>query len=479
MSEETLSNFEMFGLDSAIMRGVKDAGFVTPSPIQEKVIPMILQGRDVIGQAHTGTGKTAAFGLPAMNMMSKDRGVELLVLTPTRELAMQVSDELYRLGQSAGVRTATICGGQSYARQITLFNKGVQALSATPGRLLDLLKSNRLKNFAPSIVVLDEADEMLDMGFLEDIREIFEFLPKERQTLLFSATMPPPIRKLSESILKDPVFITVTQSDATNVDIEQRYYIIDEHEREDAVVRLIEGENPEKAIIFCRTRMEVDRLSTFFVACGYSAKGLHGDMEQPQRDEVMKSFRNNTISILVATDVAARGLDVADVTHVFNFHIPFDSKSYVHRIGRTGRAGKSGRAITLVTPVEFRKIRRIQHNIGTTIEQRLIPSLKKLRRERLKRLEDEIREFDAVDSDAAKMLNKLKEELDPFEIAARLISLHLSRQPESGPDHIGVFGERLNNILNERSRRNDGGKNDRMRKKRKFPTKSRRGGGKK
>ncbi|MDR3347372.1 MAG: DEAD/DEAH box helicase, partial [Helicobacteraceae bacterium] len=299
---EIHNSFESFGFKPQIMRGIKEAGFTDPSPIQVEAIPYILAGRDLIGQAHTGTGKTAAFGLPAMNQIERDNTVALLVITPTRELTTQVSDELFKLGRFAGMRTVTVYGGQSSHRQVDLIGRGAQVVVATPGRLLDLLQSGRLAHFEPSIVVLDEADEMLDMGFLDDIREIFKFLPADRQTLMFSATMPAPIRELAGRILKDPISIKVTAEETTNKDIAQHYYVIEEHERDDAILRLIDSEEPSKSIIFARTKKEVDRLSTMLIAKGYGAKGLHGDMEQRGREEVIKGFKTGQLEILVATD---------------------------------------------------------------------------------------------------------------------------------------------------------------------------------
>jgi ATP-dependent RNA helicase DeaD len=289
--ESATLTFEDFDLSEEIKSGIQAAGFKIPSPIQAQAIPAVLEGRDIVAQAHTGTGKTAAFGLPSMSMMDMSRGVSLLVIAPTRELATQVSDELYRLGSKAGVRTVTVYGGMSAGRQVDLISRGAQVVVATPGRLLDLLKSGRLRNFNPTHVVLDEADEMLDMGFLDDIQEIFGFLPVERQTLLFSATMPEAIKKLAKRILKEPQFITITKSETTNKDIDQQYYVIEEYERDDATVRLIDAQEAKKTIIFCRMKKEVDRLATTLISHGYMAKGLHGDMEQRQREEVIKSFR--------------------------------------------------------------------------------------------------------------------------------------------------------------------------------------------
>ncbi|MCP3968128.1 MAG: DEAD/DEAH box helicase [Lentisphaerae bacterium] len=446
-SNNSLNGFISFGLEDNIYQGVLAAGFKTPSEIQQEAIPPVLDGKDVIAQAHTGTGKTAAFGLPAMSRMHLDRGVEMLVITPTRELAFQVSDEIYRLGRYAGVRTGTVCGGQSYNRQITMINRGINVVVATPGRMLDLLTSGSLNYFEPSIVVLDEADEMLDMGFLDDIKEIYKFLPKERQNLLFSATMPPQIAKLAKSILNDPVVIkTVHEDESTNSDIEQQYCVIEERERENAIIRLIEDQCPSKAMLFCRTRTEVDRLSCSLGARGFNTKPLHGDMEQAQRTEVMQGFRQGLVDILVATDVASRGLDVSDVSHVFNYHMPFDTKSYIHRIGRTGRAGQKGIAITLVTPREYRQMGRIQKQTGAEITLSSIPSLKEMRLNRAERLKQDLVDQKPMKA-AEKLISSLDDSLDINEIAVKLASIILSEQAESGPEYIGLSRSRLDQII--------------------------------
>ncbi len=439
--------FESFGLKKEILEGIREAGFKVPSPIQEQVIPLILKGKDVIAQSHTGTGKTAAFGLPVMNNMKKDAGIELLVVTPTRELAAQISDEIYRLGKFAGIRTGTILGGHSYSRQLQILKNGVQVLAATPGRLLDMLKSGKIQINEPFTVVLDEADEMLDMGFLDDIMEIFTFLPDNRQTMLFSATMPEPIRRLAQKILHEPVFVrAMTTGESTNIDIGQCYYVIEEHEREMAVIRLMEDQDPEKAIVFCRTKLEVDKLSTYFGARGYNAKALHGDMEQAQRNQVMTSFRKGLIDILVATDVAARGLDVADVTHVFNYHMPFDAKMYIHRVGRTGRAGHKGMAITLVTPSEFRTIQRIEKSVGSTIELKVIPTLKDIKAEKINRLAREISDS-TPDKDGLALVEKLEKEMDLKSLAVALASMLLGDDETTGPDQIGFTEKALRQLI--------------------------------
>lgn len=451
MSEKETTGFEQFGLSSEVMYGINECGFKLPSPIQEKAIPIILAGKDMVGQAHTGTGKTAAFGLPAISLLQKTGEVEMLVITPTRELAMQVSDELYRYGKFADVNTTTVYGGQSYSRQYERLRKGTPIVVATPGRLLDILSSGKIKKFAPSIVVLDEADEMLDMGFLEDIQKIFTYLPEERQTLLFSATMPDSIKRLASGILKDPIHISVMNKEKTVKDIDQRYYVIEEYERDDAIIRLIDSFEPTRSIIFCRTKKEVERICTTLIGRGYSAKGLHGDMEQHQREEVMNSFRDGRLYTLVATDVAARGLDVKDVTHVFNYHMPFDSESYIHRIGRTGRAGSKGIAITLVTPQELRGLNRIQRNIGGVMDQKFIPTLQEVRDENIAKLVEKVSSCD-VDKKAAEVLEMLTEAHSEVNIALKLVTILLDRESYTGPDHIGLSPKRVERAFEEEKR---------------------------
>ena|GEM_PF-331624 len=443
--------FNEFDFHKELLKGVKIAGFREPSPIQEMVIPIIKNGEDLVGQAHTGTGKTAAFGLPIINKIVNGEIERALVITPTRELATQVSDELYHLGRFCGIRTITVYGGVGYGRQIALIHKGVQIVVATPGRLKDLYKKGKIESFNPEVVVLDEADEMLDMGFLEEIKEIFEYIPQNRQTLLFSATMPEPIKALADEILTTPQFISVVGQDesTTNNVIEQVYYVINESQRDDAIVRLLETEKIKKCIIFCRMKREVDRLTEHLQAIGFNAKGLHGDLEQIQRDEVIKAYRRNQIQIMVATDVAARGLDVKQVTHVFNYHIPFDPQSYVHRIGRTGRAGKSGKAITLVSTTEFRELQRIQKEVGAEMRLETID------------LEDNesdsCGDFSSLDkqvrsiniSDCAIDFIDSMEDMDYHEFVERVVTILLSKQKKTSVKQIGYDLDSVNSMLDE------------------------------
>jgi ATP-dependent RNA helicase DeaD len=453
--EEKTMTFDELGLKQELLKSVKFAGFTTPSPIQAQAIPVVIAGRDMVGQAHTGTGKTAAFALPALHNMKMDGSVEMLVITPTRELATQVSDEIFKYGRNLGAKTVTVYGGSSYKRQLDLIARGASVVVATPGRMLDILKRGMIPDFAPNMVVLDEADEMLDMGFLDDINEIFSYLPKERQTLLFSATMPAPIKTLASRILKDPEFISITKGETTNTDIEQLYYVIDEHERDDAIIRLMDSETTNKCVVFCRTKSEVDRLSNVLSNAGYLANGLHGDMEQRQRENVIKGFKQNSVKVLVATDVAARGIHVNNISHVFNYHIPFDPESYVHRIGRTGRAGTKGKAITLLTPLEFKELQRIKQKVGTSMSHAFVPSKNDLRTSTIDNMVKTIEDHKIYD-EAHKVLDRLKEDIDEETIMYKLISMILDKQDIKGPSSIGIPADKLDAILARAAQRGGG-----------------------
>ncbi|MEA3491241.1 MAG: DEAD/DEAH box helicase [Campylobacterota bacterium] len=466
--------FTDFDLKSTIQQSIDEAGFKEPSPVQKEAIPLILEGQDIIAQAQTGTGKTAAFGLPMMNQMKADGSIEGLVIVPTRELAMQVSDELYRFGKLSGLKTATVYGGTAYGKQIERI-KQASIVVATPGRLQDLLESGRIK-MSPSVVVLDEADEMLDMGFLDEIKNIFTFIPKDRQTLMFSATMPKAIRRLAEEILNRPKTISITKAESTNTNISQHYYVVQDRERDDALVRLIDYKTPTKCIIFCRMKKEVDRLVSHLTSQGFKVSGLHGDMEQKQREVTIRGFKQGGIDIFVATDVAARGLDVNDVTHVFNYHIPFDSESYVHRIGRTGRAGKTGEAITLVSPNELRTIKRIEKDVGAKLVTQVIPTRQEVQNSKSNELIAAIANTQ-ITEDAINLVKTLQHDLDIVTIAHLLASRLQESHNIKGKDNIGLGLEEIELLIeramqnrgNSRNRsgsrrRRSGGSNDRNRR---------------
>ncbi|MFA6931525.1 MAG: DEAD/DEAH box helicase, partial [Lentisphaeria bacterium] len=449
----TEKGFKSFGLGADLMRGIKEAGFTEPTLIQQKAIPELMAGRDLIGQALTGSGKTAAYGLPAMERIRGKAGLQFLTLVPTRELAAQVSSELFKLGHHAGIKTAAFTGGQAYSRQENLLRQGINILVATPGRLIDLIKTGHFDGMNPSVIVVDEADEMLDMGFLDDVKTILDQFPGPHQTMLFSATLPKQVVNLAQKILHNPVDITTAISEATNNDIEQQYFVIEEHERVNAVIRLIDSDNVSKAIIFCRTREETDALNILLGGRGYNVNCLHGDMEQAQRSRVMNAFRKCEIDILVATDVAARGLDVDDVSHVFNFHMPFDSRGYVHRIGRTGRAGKAGKAITLVSPRELRQLEAIRHSVGAEIQLGMIPTRKDVYTQRLQKLFAELFASDLDPSLYHQVLEISKDQdQDAIVLFTKLLTRFLSNSSDQGPERIGLFGDRLDRLVNNQNR---------------------------
>lgn len=371
-----MSTFNEIGLSEPLIRAIADMGFEETTPIQEKTIPLGLAGRDLIGQAQTGTGKTAAFGIPMIERLPAEReSVKGLVITPTRELAIQVAEELNRIGHFKGVRALPVYGGQDIDRQIRALKNRPQIIVGTPGRLMDHMrrKTVRLQNI--EIVILDEADEMLSMGFVEDIENILQEVPAERQTLLFSATMPKPIKDLAQRFMKNPEFIGIQAKEMTVPQIEQHYVEVQEKQKFDVLCRMLDIHSPDLAIVFGRTKRRVDELFEALSKRGYSAEGIHGDLTQARRDTVMRHFKEGLTDILVATDVAARGLDISGVTHVYNFDIPQDPESYVHRIGRTGRAGKAGLAVTLVTPREIGHLRLIEQVAKRRIPRKPLPTL--------------------------------------------------------------------------------------------------------
>lgn len=369
--------FDELDLYPQVLRAIKEMGFEEATPIQSQAIPVVMSGVDVIGQAQTGTGKTASFGIPVLHKVDpNNKKTQVIILSPTRELAIQVSEEIRKLSKYMhGVKILPVYGGQDINRQIKALKGGAQIIIGTPGRVMDHLRRKTIRCEAVNTIVLDEADEMLNMGFREDIETILEYIPEEgRQTVLFSATMPKPILDITKKYQHDAVTIKVVKKELTVPSIEQYYYDVKRKDKTEVLTRLLDYYNPKLSLVFCNTKKMVDELSEELKSRGYMAEGLHGDMKQAQRDRVMKAFRSGRVEILIATDVAARGIDVDDVEAVFNYDIPQDDEYYVHRIGRTGRAGRTGHAFTFVKGKEVYKLKDIMRYCKTKILAMPIPS---------------------------------------------------------------------------------------------------------
>jgi ATP-dependent RNA helicase DeaD len=394
-----INGFAVLGLDARLCATLTSLNYQEPTPIQKEAIPLILEGKDLIGQASTGTGKTAAFALPLLHRLSQAKAsgeaVSALVLVPTRELAIQVSEAIRKYAKGMGLFALPIFGGQPYSEQSRGLRRGADIVVATPGRLLDHMRQGAFPHRKIATVVLDEADEMLDMGFADDIEAILKELPAERQTLLFSATMPPRIVRITEKYLRNPKRISLTHSQSSKGEkprVRQSAYVIQSNYKSAALVRILEMEDPTSAIIFCRTRTETGELTQRLIERGYHAAALHGGMEQPQRDRVMKDFREESLSLLVATDIAARGLDISHLSHVVNYHIPESTEAYVHRIGRVGRAGREGVAITLIEPKDQYSLKNIERVTGQPIAIAKLPTKGELKARRLERTTNSLRE---------------------------------------------------------------------------------------
>ncbi|MEO6287718.1 MAG: DEAD/DEAH box helicase [Dyadobacter sp.] len=376
MTTETIENFSELGLSENIIKALTEMGIAKPSPIQAQGIPAVMGGADVIGQAQTGTGKTAAFGIPVLERIdTSSNAVQALILCPTRELAVQVSEELGRLGKfMRGIRIEAIYGGDSIDRQIRSLKKGVHIVVGTPGRVMDHMERKTLKFDEVRMMVLDEADEMLDMGFREDIESILADMPEDRQTVLFSATMSKPIMSITKRFLNDPILIKVVRNELTNVNIEQVYFEVKPQAKVEVMTRLIDMHHLKSLLVFCNTKRKVDEIVEDLQLRGYASEGIHGDLRQQQRSNVMSKFKAGVTTILVATDVAARGIDVSGLDGVINYDIPLDEEYYVHRIGRTGRAGLSGKAFSLVARDEKYRLKTIEGFTKVKIEKGVIPS---------------------------------------------------------------------------------------------------------
>jgi ATP-dependent RNA helicase DeaD len=446
------SGFFQLGLPPLLVKGTEAAGYSEPSPIQQQAIPLVLQGHDLIGQAQTGSGKTAAFVLPALARLQDKAQLDVLILVPTRELAQQVSTEIERLGTFIKPRLVNVVGGQSRSRQISQANRGAQIMVATPGRLIDLLESNELAHFAPQLVVLDEADEMLDMGFMDDINKILGFIPSGRQTLLFSATMPKPIERLAREQLNEPKHIQLITAQSRHQDIGQFLYLIRESERNEALVRLIETENPTKGIVFCRTKKNAAELHEYLVKRGISAQSLHGDLNQADRSRSMRQLQDGHVQILVATDIASRGLDVSDLSHVFNYQLPENRERYTHRIGRTGRAGQKGKALTLASLADLRRDPYLQQK--TKSKELTITKLPT--REEAKQTID-ARLFEQITSTpvcpkAREACASLADKEDSFELLCQLYTHFMQAHSVTGPDRIGLDPNDAKDVLQKKPR---------------------------
>ena len=413
-------------LNAEVLSAVASLGFKEPTPIQSQTIPLLLDGRDVLAQAQTGTGKTAAFALPIVQQADiARREVQALVLAPTRELAMQVAESIHDLGATRSLAVLPVYGGQAYDRQLRGLRSGVHVVVGTPGRVMDHIRRGTLNLSTVRTVVLDESDEMLAMGFVEDIEFILNEVPEERQIALFSATVPRRIEALARRYLRNPERVTIAEESVTAPQTRQMYVVTQQREKFEALTRILDLESPSSAIVFCRTKREVDELAGTLQARGHNAAAIHGDINQVQRERLLLAFREGRAELLIATEVAARGLDIPDVTHVFNYDIPADADAYVHRIGRTGRMGRKGDAITFVTPREIRQLRIIEKRIRTDIRQIRVPSQNDIATRRQEAFRASL--VTAIESGAAtvyaSLVRALAEEHDPILVAAAAIYL--------------------------------------------------------
>ncbi len=428
---EKKRTFENLGLSEAALKVLTKKGFEEPTPIQEQCIPELLNNiSDIIGQAQTGTGKTAAFGLPILEIINpRLKNVQAIILTPTRELAIQVSEELYSLKGDKKISIASIYGGQSIEQQIRKLGKGLHIVVGTPGRVIDLIKRGKLLIDKISFFILDEADEMLNMGFIDDVEEILKSTPDDKRTLFFSATIPDRISRLAKKYMNQYKIIRIPSKQLTTKQTDQIYFEVKKNDKFEALTRIIDVEPMFYGLVFCRTKINVDTVKRKLLERGYDAAGLHGDISQSQREKILSKFKNHSVNILVATDVASRGIDIMDLTHVINYDLPQDADRYVHRIGRTGRAGKKGTAVTFVTPSEYRQIFYIGKMTKTKIRKEHLPNVSTImsvKKDRLKKLVlEEAEQIDLNDSKSfLDMARELLKEQDSEKLVAGL--LHLS-----------------------------------------------------
>ena len=422
--------FKELGLKESLLKAIGDLGYVNPSDIQAEAIPVVIEGRDIIGQAQTGTGKTAAFGLPMLNNMTKKDSISSIILAPTRELAIQVHDELVKLSKYDRLNVVAVYGGAPIHIQ-TRDLKRAHIVVGTPGRVLDHIRRGNLPLDEVEFLVLDEADEMLNMGFIDDMEEIMKSIPEERQTLLFSATMPQQIKRLSKKYLKDDAkHIAIARKEMTGSTITQNFFEVNGTQRLETLCRLIDLDNPTAGIIFCRTKKGVDDLVASMQSRGYMIEGMHGDMSQVQRMKTLAKFKNGSLKFLVATDVAARGIDVENVSHVINYELPQDIESYVHRIGRTGRAGRTGTAYSIITPKEFGFLKQIKNVTKSNIEKRAVPTVQEIYNNKFQSMVSEVSSIIEAD-DFAKFTDvatQLTEKYDAVKVIASLMQSQFKTQ---------------------------------------------------
>jgi ATP-dependent RNA helicase DeaD len=455
------TEFTSLNLRPELEQAILELGYATPTPIQAQLIPVMLTGVDVIGQAQTGTGKTAAFSLPILNNLKPNQTApQALVLTPTRELALQVSKAIQEHGKHLGAWVLAVYGGASYTRQITQLKRGVDIVVGTPGRLIDLMNRGLLDISRVNTVVLDEADEMLSMGFVEDIEAILANTPAERQTALFSATMPTEIRRLAEKYMRQPQSIVIQREQVTVAAIEQRYYLVNDRDKTAALTRLFEVEDITSALIFVRTRAGTGDLANELSMRGFPAEALNGDLSQDARERTLNRFRENQIKVLVATDVAARGLDIDDISHVFNYDLPDDHEVYVHRIGRTGRAGKTGIAISLITPYEKRRLREVEHFTRQPLTRATLPTEADITAHREGELKRQMITWlnrARYKRERAMVEELVAEGFDPMEIASAALKIARADEKQRPIYPVAEVVEQKREYPRERSYRPDAG----------------------
>ncbi|MFM2200683.1 MAG: hypothetical protein RL769_738 [Pseudomonadota bacterium] len=443
-----LAKFRDLGLSEMMIECLRKKGFEEPTPIQAKAIPFLLtKDKDLIGKAQTGTGKTGAFGIPLIEkVIPQNKKIQALILVPTRELAIQVTEEISSFAEEQKTSIVAVYGGQPIERQISRLHRGVDIVVGTPGRIIDHLERKTLDISKVSYVVLDEADEMLNMGFVEDIERILQTAPKNRRTVLFSATMPSHIERLAKNYMHDYEIISVASDQISRSNIQQIYFEVSQADKFEALFRIIDVEESFYGMVFCRTKVDADEIAHKLFNRGCRAEALHGDLSQGQREKVLQKFRSKQITTLVATDVAARGIDIDNLTHVINFSLPQDPESYVHRIGRTGRAGKSGIAITLITPSEYRKLISLQRIANTKITKQKVPNVAEVIDSKKQRIRNSLQEiinagdFNDLDSIAQEILN---ENSDPKIVLSALLKLafkdELNAKNYSEIDDIGAY----------------------------------------